>query len=56
MKQRMLNGIVGKNITIGDIYMVQETGEERKFEMSAELEEELLDTVARYLKRLLKEK
>lgn len=33
----------------------QETGKERKFEMSAELEEELLDTVARYLKMLLKE-
>lgn len=43
--QEMVSGIQGKTVV--------EDAKERKFELSGELEEELLDTVARYLKMLL---
>lgn len=41
----MASGIQGKTVV--------EDAKERKLELSGELEEELLDTVARYLKMLL---
>lgn len=49
----------GLSLKLEDVVFVQgtsavESEKERKFELSEEMEEELLDAIARYLKMLLK--